>query len=167
MPNESRVDIVPAQKLFLERQNYRCLGHYSRELRKPAFTPRPHLRRHIIQHGNSRFGRCCRGFHVEARVIDDDYKRHVTGCNSIADLLKQLPVPGNVADHFDETHHTGVVTIEKANTGRFHQWTAESGKLEVRRKPSELFCNTSRVKVARRLAGDEENFRQPAPPRLP
>ena len=71
MAHERRRDTTLAKERFFERQDHRESIH-RRELAHAFRTPGPHLRRDVIQDGNSGGGGRSGGTEVIARIVDEN-----------------------------------------------------------------------------------------------
>ena len=167
MPDERRVDSMPPEKLFLEWQDDCSLRNDARELRKTSFSPCPDLGGDVIQDWNTCVFRRGGRLHIETGIVDDYQELHVTAVESLAYRLQQRKMPGDVTNHFEEAHHSALIFVEQLDSRGLHQVAAESGKLEIRTEPLQLFCDARRVEIARGFSSDEKNFRHPELPLRP
>ena len=165
MADERRIDAVTAKKVFLERQNNRGLRHNTRQLGDSSFSPRPHLGSDIVKNRHARIERGFGGFHVESRIIDDYEKPDVSCRDSPPDFFEELPVPGDMPNHLDEAHDTGLVPVEERHAGLFHERPAKSCEVEIRPQLSKLLSDARRVEIARGLSSDEDDLRHCPLPR--
>ena len=101
MPHERRDDPALAEKLFLERQDDRELIHRG-ELAHPLGPPRPHLRRDVVQHGNTGGRGGSGGTEVITRVIDEDHEIVALVLERLLDPVQQAVVRGNLGDGLDK-----------------------------------------------------------------
>src|SRR5687767_7605585 len=158
MSDKGCVDAVTAQQLFLERKDHCSFRHDLRELGQTTLTPRPHLGSDVVQNRNARFARSCRGFHVEARIVDDDKQAHIPTRETALDLVQEREVHGNVPDDFQESHHARLVAGEKLHSRFFHQRAAEPREIKVRPAPPELGGYSCGMEVTGSFSSDEDHF---------
>ena len=86
MSDERRVDTVRPQQLLFERQNDRRLGDDPRHGVEATRSPRPDLRRDVVQHRHANGVRVGGDAHVESRIVDEHDERRVAAAQTFPDL---------------------------------------------------------------------------------
>ena len=159
MADERRIDTALPKQLLLERQNHGGLRDGFRQLRDAPHSPRPHLRRDVVEHGHADLGARRRDHHVEVGIVDEDHRGDVAAPQPRLEIAQQREVLRDVLEHLDKAHHGEIGgVLDQLDARRLHQVAADSREAIRRAVRRELARDTRRMQVAGRLSGDEQNL---------
>jgi hypothetical protein len=162
MADERRRDaVVPEERLF-EREDDGQAPHRL-ELADTPHAPRPHLRRDVVEHGDSGLrGRGC-GAQVIAGIVHQDDQIVALGAERLAHAAEQAVMGGDLGQGLDEPDDgERLHAVEHGRARALEQRTAKRFQLDAGQALPQGRRHGGGVRVPRRFARRDVDARRAA-----